>query len=135
MNGRDGHPIFQVEISGKNGGIVLNDYDTQLWKRNKGTTFRELLRHQFPQELYYTAPMVYLLEDLVTAVETERDPISSGGTECHALAQILATHYSSQRDSAKVRFPFAELEMTPPYKWFGEGGKVVNMAQNEGAKD
>lgn len=135
MNGRDGHPIFEVEILGKNGRIILNDYDIQLWQRNEATTFRELVRHQFPQKMYYTAPMVYLLEHLLEAIETERDPISSGRTARHALSQILATHYSSQRDSMKVRFPFDELDMSPPYRWFGEGGQAVYMAQNEGAKD
>ena len=70
--------------------------------------------------------MVYLLEDLIEAMETGRDSLSNGRSARHALEQILATHYSSEHDSCKVRFPIEDLDMSPPFQWFGEGGQAVN---------
>lgn len=135
LNGRDGQPLFRTELSGTQGQITLDDQNAQLWKKNSHSTFREMIKHAFPQKMYYTAPMVYLLEDLMAAMETGRDPMSSGRTARHALSQILATHYSSQRDSAKVRFPFTEVDMKPPFQWLGQGGQALYDAPNTGAKD
>ena len=83
----------------------------------------------------YTAPMVYLLEDLIEAMEGGCDPVSNGRTARHALEQILATHYSSQHDNCKVHFPIKELEIKLPFQWFGSEGQTLYHAVSEGARD
>jgi predicted dehydrogenase len=135
LNGRDGHPSFRTELSGTNGLIIIDDTDAQFWKKNPASPFRELVKHVFPQKMHFTPPMVFLLEDLIAAMETDREPMSSGRTARHALSQILGTHYSSARDSVKVRFPFTEMEMTPPFQWLSAGGQPVYDASNTGARD
>ncbi len=83
----------------------------------------------------YTAPMIYLLGDLIEAMEAGREPLSAGRTARHALELILTTHYSSRHDNAKVHFPLEELEMSAPFDWFGEGGRTLYYAPNAGARD
>ncbi len=135
FNGRDGHSATRSEICGTEGVISWSGNDTRLWKRNRNSHFRELLQHPFPQMMRYTAPMLYLLEDLMEAIETGRDPLSNGGTGRHALEQILATHYSSQHDSCKVRFPLKDLDTRPPFQWFGEGGEAVDRSVAAGGAE
>ena len=135
LNGRDGGPNFRTEIYGTKGWISLSKQESQIWKRDESSSFRELLKHPFPQMMRYTAPMVYLLEDLLEAMESGRDPVSNGGTARHALEQILATHYSSQHDNCKVHFPIKELEVRIPFQWFGSEGQIVYYAANEGSRD
>ena len=126
FDGRDGHCTASTEIWGTQGVISWSGNDTQLWRRNKDSQFRELLLHPFPQVMRYTPAMVYLLEDLIGAIETGQGTLSNGGTARHALEQIVATHYSSQNDSCKVHFPFQDLEMSPPFRWFGDGDKAID---------
>ena len=135
FNGRDGHTSFRAEIAGTEGLISLTPNDAQLWKRNDAGPFHQLLQHPFPQTMRYTAPMIYLLGDLIEAMEAGREPLSAGRTARHALELILATHYSSQHDNAKVHFPLEELEMSAPFDWFGEGGRTLYYAPNAGARD
>lgn len=125
FNGRDGTPILQAHVLGTKGQIVIDDYDAQLWKLNEGASFRHLLRHPFPQKMRYTSPMVALLDDLLLAIEEDRDPMSSGKTARHALTQILATHHSSRNNNARVDFPFDDAESRPPYQWFNADGSAV----------
>ncbi len=134
FNGRDGHSLTRSEICGTEGAISWSGNETQLWKRNRNNQFRELLQHPFPQVMRYTAPMVYLLEDLIEAMETGRDSLSNGSSSRHALEQILATHYSSQHDSCKVRFPIEDLDLRPPFQWFGEGCQAVNLCFASGGE-
>ena len=44
--------------------------------------------------------------------------------------QILATHDSSLHDNCKVVFPFENLEMTPPYRWFNADGQSIDEAHD-----
>ncbi len=134
FNGRDGHACFNILINGTEGIIDLTGNEAQLWKRNENTG-RELLKHPFPQMMRYTAPMVYLLDDLIEAMETERDPMSNGRTARHAVEQILATHYSSQHDNCKVHFPMKNLDLRAPFEWFGEGGRAINQAPSPQSRD
>ena len=120
FNGRDGQTYRRTTISGSQGLLIVDDYDAGLWKRNPESPFSELLAYPFPQMMRFTAPMVYLLEDLIEAMESDRDPMSSGRTARRALEQILATHYSSQKDNGKVLFPFDDLDMRPPFQWKDE---------------
>lgn len=135
FNGRDGGPTFRVEVFGTHGMILLDDQEAQLWRRNEASPYRELLRHPFPQTMRFTSPMTYLLDDLIEAIETGREPRSSGRTARHALQQILATHRSSERGNARVDFPFEDPDARTPFRWFGEGGQVVYRAMNPGARD
>ena len=135
FNGRDRHTSWRAEISGTKGLINLTPNDAQLWKQNDAGPFHQLLQHPFPQTMYYTAPMLYLLGDLIEAMEAGREPMSSGSTARHALELVLATHYSSQHDNTKVHFPLEELDMSPPFDWFGEGGQTLYYAPNAGARD
>ena len=135
FNGRDGNVGFRTDIFGTKGVIRLDDNEAELWKNNQSSPFRELLKHRFPQAMRYTAPMVYLLQDLLEAVESGRDPVSNGGTARRALEQILATHYSSQHDNCKVHFPIKELEVRIPFQWFGSGGQTLYHAVSEGVRD
>ena len=135
FNGRDGSPNFHTEIYGTKGWISLSGQDPQIWKKDESSNFRELLKHPFPQMMRYTAPMVYLLEDLLEAIENGRDPVSNGGTARNALEQILATHHSSQHDNCKVHFPIKELEVRLPFQWFGSEGQIVYHAANKGSRD
>ena len=125
FNGRDGTPIGRLEICGTDGMIMIDAQEAQLWRRDARANFRDLLRYPFPQMMYFTAPMVYLLENLVAAIETGREPMSNGRTARHAVEQILATHDSSQHDNCKVAFPFDKLDFSPPYRWFGDDGQTV----------
>ena len=133
--GRDGPTSFRAEISGTEGLISLTPNDAQLWKRNDAGPFHQLLQHPFPQTMRYTAPMIYLLGDLIEAIEAGREPLSAGRTARHALELVLATQYSSRHDNAKVHFPLEELEMSAPFDWFGEGGRTLYYAPNAGARD
>lgn len=135
LNGRDGHTQLSIEICGNKGVIRLMGDDAQLWKRNEDSLFRQLLKYPFHRMRRYTAPMVYLLEDLIEAMETGREPISSGPTARHALQQIFATHYSSQHDNCKVTFPFNEREMRAPFQWLDEEGRALYQTPSSGAKD
>lgn len=131
VNGRDGQAGgFRIDLYGTKGVLNIDGHDSQLWKENAHSRFRELLKYPFPQMMRYTAPMVFLLEDLMDAVETDKEPMSSGRHARHALAQILATHYSSSHDSAKVRFPFEELDMRPPFRWAGSDGGAIYRVTN-----
>ena len=134
FNGRDGHSVTRSEICGTEGVISWSPTETQLWKRNRNSRVQELLQHPFPQMMRYTAPMVYLLEDLIGAMENGRDPLSNGRSARHALEQILATHYSSEHDSCKVRFPIEDLDMRPPFQWFGEDNQAVDHSLAAGGK-
>ena len=135
FNGRDGSPNFLTEIYGTKGWISLGGQEPQIWKKDESSNFRELLKHPFPQMMRYTAPMVYLLENLLQAMENGRDPVSNGGTARRALEQILATHHSSQHDNCKVHFPIKELEVRLPFQWFGSEGQIVYHAANKGSRD
>ena len=135
FNGRDGNAHFNTLICGTLGMISLTGDDAQLWKREKSGAFPELLKHPFPQTMHYTAPMVFLLEDLIEAMETGRDPMSSGRTARHALEQILATHFSSQHDQCKVQFPIKDLDLKAPFEWSDKEGKVINRARSPKALD
>lgn len=133
FNGRDGNVLLQTHIYGTKGHIVIDDHDAQLWALYDSGGFRSLARMPFPQMMHYTAPMVALLDDLLAAIEEDRDPMSSGNTARNALAQILATHYSSQHQQARVDFPFNELDMRPPYQWFGSDGRAEYLTSREQA--
>lgn len=135
LNGRDGHTGLAFEISGTKGITRYGYEESQLWKRNESSSFRELLKYPFPKKMRYTAPMVYLLEDLIEAMETEREPISSGRIARRALEQILATHYSSQHENSKVSFPFEEREMSAPFQWFGKEGRALYQKPSPLAQD
>ena len=135
FNGRDGHPIDRSDISGTKGIIMLDRIDAQLWKKSESGRRGGLLKYPFPQMMRYTAPMVFFVEDLIEAMETGREPMSSSRTARNALEQILATHYSSQHDNCKVYFPFEDLDMRPPFQWFGEGGKALYRAVSPEAQD
>lgn len=58
--------------------------EAQLWKSSQNASFRGLACFPFPQLMRYTAPMVFLLEDLVEAMESGREPMSNGHTARHA---------------------------------------------------
>lgn len=136
FNGRGGHAtMISIELHGSKGMINLNDYETELWISNESSKFHELLRHPFPQKMYYKAPMEFLLEDLIHSIEDGHEPMSNGYTARHALEQILATHDSSQNDNIKIHFPFPKLDMSTSYRWLGKDGKVEYFAHNPGAKD
>jgi predicted dehydrogenase len=135
FNGRDGNAAFRFEIFGTGGYILVDDQDAGLWRQDKTGPFRGLLKCPFPQMMRYTAPMVFLVDDLLAAMETGREPLSSGRTALHALSQILATHFSSENDNQKVMFPFTELDWRAPFRWFGAGGSVLYHAPNPGARD
>jgi predicted dehydrogenase len=132
FNGRDGLPTNRLEISGTDGMMMIDTQEAQLWKSSQNASFGGLARYPFPQMMRYTAPMVFLLEDLIEAMEGGREPMSNGHTARHALAQILATHDSSLHDNCKVIFPFEKLDMTPPYRWFTPDGKPIDEAHGVG---
>lgn len=125
FNARDGTPVGRIEIVGAQGTIMVDMQEAQLWKKGGSGMSGGLLRFPFPQMMPFTPAMVYLLEDLIEAMETGREPMSNGDTARHALAQILATHYSSQHDNIKVTFPFEQMDMSPPYRWVGDDGQVL----------
>ncbi len=125
FNGRDGLPIGRIEICGAKGVIMVDSQEAQLWERSENSKFRGLARFPFPQMMRYTAPMVFLLEDLIEAMESGREPMSNGRMARHALEQILATHDSAQHGNCKVTFPFEKLDMSPPYRWFREDGHAI----------
>lgn len=136
INGRDDQAGgFRIDIYGTTGVLNLDGYDAQLWKIDAESRFRDLLKYPFPQKMHYTAPMVYHLEDLLDAIETDREPLSNGRAARHALEQILATHYSSQHDNAKVCFPFAELDKRPPFRWAARDGTAIYRAVPPGASE
>lgn len=134
FNGRDRQPLFRTEIIGAEGVIWIDNHDAQLWRQNDRGNFRELLKYPFPQMMRLTAPMVFLLGDLIEALETGRDPVSSGHTARRALEAILATHYSSQHDSSKVVLPLGELDLRPPFRWLGEGNQTIYRAPDQAAR-
>lgn len=132
FNGRDGLPVSQIELCGTEGVITVDAQEAQLWARSDNSQFRGMARYPFPQMMRFTAPMVFLLEDLIDALETEREPMSNGYTARHALAQILAAHDSSMHGNSKVTFPFEKMDVTPPYRWFAEDGTVIDEAPKVG---
>jgi predicted dehydrogenase len=117
FNGRDGNAAFRTDIFGSKGLIALDSYEAHLWQEDEASPHRELVQRPFPQRMYFTAPMVYLLEDLVGAIEQGGNTVSSGEAARHALAQIVATHFSSQHGNQKVIFPFDQLDMSAPFRW------------------
>ena len=130
LNGRDGLATNRLEITGTDGMILIDTQEAQFWQTSLNANFGGLTRYPFPQTMRYTPAMVYLLEDLIQAMESGREPMSNGHTARHALAQILATHDSSLHDNCKVVFPFEKLEMTPPYRWFNADGQSIDEAHD-----
>jgi len=128
LNGRDGNVTLQTHIYGTQGMIVIDDHDAQLWKMGEATGFRDLAKVRFPQMMSYPAPMTYLLNDLLDAIEQDCEPMSSGRHARTALAQILATHYSSRHNNQRVDFPFDDPDARPPYQWFSGDGEAVYRA-------
>jgi predicted dehydrogenase len=128
LNGRDGNVTLQTQIYGTRGMIVIDDHDAQLWTLLDSGGFRDLARVRFPQMMRCPAPMVYLLDDLIEAIETDREPMSNGQHARHALSQILATHASSRANSQRIDFPFADEDVRPPYQWFGVDGQPLYRA-------
>ena len=124
FNGRDSHAGYRVEVNGTRGVLSIETTAVRLWKTNPGSVFRELLEHPFPQMMRHTAPMVYLLEDLLAAVEQGGEPLSNGTTARNALELILATHDSSRRGNVKVRLPLEDREMRPPFQWQNPDGST-----------
>lgn len=135
FNGRDGNAASRFEIFGTLGYIELDDQDVRLWRQDRTDPFHPLLQHPFPRMMRYTAPMVFLLDDLLAAMEGEREPLSGGRTARRALAQILATHYSARNDNRKVVFPFDEPDLRPPYRWTGSDGSLLDEPSNPGAQN
>ena len=125
FNGRDGSPVTRIDLMGSRGMIGLDSNEAQLWRADTTSRFRRLLRYPFPQMMHYTAPMVFLLDDLIAAMESGREPISGGAVARHALEQILATHFSALHGNCRVDFPFTDTEMRPPYRWAGKGGETA----------
>jgi predicted dehydrogenase len=134
LNGRDGNVILQTHIYGTNGMIVIDDHDAQLWKLTSGAGFRDLARFPFPQMMTMPSPMTYLLNDLIDSIESNREPISGGRYAREALAQILATHYSSRNNNVRVDFPFTDPDARPPYQWFAADGEAVYRAVPQGSQ-
>lgn len=124
FNGRDSHTGYRVEVNGTEGVLNIEPNGVRLWKINSGSVFRELLEHPFPQMMHHTAPMVYLLEDLLEAVETGRAPLSNGITARNALELILATHDSSRRGNVKIQLPLQDRETRPPFHWQNPDGSA-----------
>lgn len=125
FNGRDGNVTLQTQVFGTKGMLVLDDHEAQLWQLMDSSGFRELAKVRFPQMMRYPAPMVYLLDDLVAAIEEDREPMSNGQHARHALTQILATHESSRNNNARIDFPYVDVDARPPYRWFSADGEAV----------
>ena len=117
FNGRVGNVTLQMEVFGTRGRLLLDDHEAQLWGARETGGFRETIKRRFPQVMAYVAPMTWLLDDLIAAIETGREPAAGGATARHALAQILATHASAAQGNAKITFPFTDLDARPPYRW------------------
>jgi predicted dehydrogenase len=125
LNGRDGNVTLQTQVYGTKGMLVLDDHEAQLWALSDTGGFRELAKVRFPQMMRYTAPMVYLLEDLIAAIDEDREPMSNGRHARHALTQILATHASSRNNNQRIDFPYVDVDARPPYQWFSADGEAV----------
>lgn len=126
FNGRDSQASgFRMEIHGTQGYLALSNDAEEIWRLLPGSLFNDLVRVPFPQMMYYTSPMAFFVEDLIEAIETDRDPMSNGSTARRALEQILATHHSSRLGGERVRFPFEHVDDRPPFKWFDESGKEI----------
>jgi predicted dehydrogenase len=135
FNGRDGTSWRRLDVIGREGAIWIDGQDAQLYRVDPGSRFRDLLRHPYPQMMRYTAPMTYLLDDLIASIETGIEPISSGHTARNAVAQVIATHVSSADDNRKVVFPLEDLDARAPYRWFGDAGTAAYDAESEGSDD
>lgn len=131
LNGRDGNVTLQTQIYGTGGMIVIDDHDAQLWKLGDSGGFRDLAKVRFPQMMRVSAPMVALLDDLIAAIDQDRDPMSSGRHARRALAEILATHASSRNNNQRIDFPFVDDEARPPYQWFSADGQAVYHATSK----
>jgi predicted dehydrogenase len=125
FNGRDGTSWRRLDVIGRDGAIFIDGQDAQLWRVDPASKFRDLVRHPFPQMMRYTAPMILLLDDLMAAIETGAEPISSGRTARQAVAQVLAVHASSNHDNSKVRFPYEDMQARVPYRWYAPEGTVA----------
>jgi predicted dehydrogenase len=125
FNGRDGNVTLQTQIYGTKGMIVIDDHDAQLWKLGEAVGFRDLLQARFPQMMRYPAPMESLLDDLIAAVDEDREPMSSGRHARRALTEILAVHHSSRNGNKRVDFPFVDDAARPPYQWFSADGEAA----------
>ena len=78
FSGHDGLPTNRLEISGTEGMMMIDTQEAQLWKSSQNASFRGLARFPFPQMMSYTAPMVLLLEALLGAIKSGREPMSAG---------------------------------------------------------
>ena len=107
---RDGTSWRRLDVIGREGAIWIDGQDAQLYRVDPKSRFRDLLRHPYPQMMRYTAPMTYLLDDLMASIETGIEPLSSGHTARNAVAQVIATHISSADGNRKVDFPVKDLD-------------------------
>jgi predicted dehydrogenase len=136
LNGRDGTAWRRTEVIGRDGAIVIDNQDAQLWRVDPSSRFRDPLRHPFPQLMHHTSAMLRFVDDLIAAQASAATPLSSGRTARHALAQVLATHASSMDDNRKVIFPFDDLDARAPYRWFtGDAAAAYDAGERDAEPD
>lgn len=129
FNARDDQSVgFKVDAYGTQGMISIDANTARFWKEVQSENRNVLAEIPYPQMMRFTAPMVHLLDDLIDSIEQDRQPLANGIAARRALEEILATHHSSQNDNTKVTFPFPDLDMKPPYRWFDESGEVIYRA-------
>jgi predicted dehydrogenase len=94
-------------------GVSLINYEPENpaerspWFRYKPQ--REVRRHFFnPQPI--TPPMLRAVEELLQAIEGNREPISNGEDGLRALEVGIALHLSARRGSSPVELPVREVD-------------------------
>lgn len=91
----------QLEMVNDGGHIVW-------WEQERGNQTRFWQSRQLPLDYPVKSPMLLALDDLVEAVETGRQPLSSGEDGRAAFEMITAVHLANARAGERLRFPLEE---------------------------
>lgn len=97
---------FELDIQGSEGRLLIGNDGRALYRTRRSkrfTGFQELERVTFPEPKRYTSPFIAGARDLVQAVRSGREVLSTGRDGLKALEVILAIYRSAQQKGKRIK--------------------------------
>jgi len=106
LNGSSYNAIgWRLELIGTEGYLVLTDGEPELWKSTRAAPMENCSDIRTAQVGYPKSAMVGMLEDLISAIEHNRNLLPRADGKA-ALEVILAIHESSGHGNARISLPY-----------------------------
>ena len=103
----------QVDIVGESGIIRIIDggFQFELWRLDPNSEFGLMAKYHLPISYSVSNPMLNAIDNLIDALETGREPQSSGYDGRAAFEMISAIHLSHHNGRKPLPFPIQNREL------------------------